>query len=267
MVISLIVGIKDGVSVIPKNENKYSLLSFKRRLLFDYEVLVKEFYFVAISVYHLAIYFLQNNYLRTPKPLKDLKNKKIVVFIHGLGGGSFNFHYLAKKLSQADFKNLYAIDYSRKKDDQVPIEELGKFINEIAKKSLKNNEKLDVTLIGHSLGGALALKYFYNNKNKNVNISKIITLAGLLKFTENKFSWISKDMKSDIDQNYQNYQKKGLCNTSLYTIRGDKDNIVSKESTHIQNDSSKEFSYPDFGHGDVLVGRNVANKVVEILKN
>jgi surfactin synthase thioesterase subunit len=267
MIISFIVGIKDGISVIPKNESKYSLLSFKRRFLFDYEVLIKEFYFVAVSAYHFAASFLQNIYLRKPNPIKNLKNKKIVVFIHGLGGGSFNFHYLAKKLSQADFENLYAIDYSRKKDDQVPIEELDQFINEIAKNSLKGDEKLDVTLIGHSLGGAVSLKYFYNNKNKNIIISKIITLAGLLKYTENKFSWICKDMKTDIDKNYKNYQKKSLSKTTLYTIRGDKDNIVSKESTHIQKDPSKEFSYPNFRHGDVLVRKDVANKVVEILKN
>jgi hypothetical protein len=73
-------------------------------------------------------------------------------------------------------------------------------------------------------------------------------------------------MKKDIDDVFFKYQQKGLSKPNLYTIRGEKDNIVPKHSTHIQDDHTKEFSYPKAGHGDILVIPEVANKVVELLK-
>ncbi|NGX55783.1 MAG: Lipase EstA [Candidatus Anoxychlamydiales bacterium] len=268
MIISTIVWLKDGVSLTPLSEKISKFETIKRRILFDYEILVKEFSFVITSIYHFAISFFQNYYSKKPTLPKDIQETtKVCIFIHGLGGGSFNFHFLAKKLYNAGFENLYAIDYTRK-NGTIPIDELNVMIEDIAKKSFQNKaKKLDITLIGHSLGGAISLKYLLNkeNKQKDIKISNIISISGVLKFHQSKFSWLCKDMKSDLDKIDSSHTSEGLNGCNLYSFRGEKDRVIPKEATFIQKDEKKEFSYSHLGHGNIILSNKVANKIIELL--
>lgn len=88
-----------------------------------------------------------------------------ILFIHGAGSSENSFNYIKSKLSTKD--NLWCYSYDMNNSDiKQNIKEINSFIN------TKNQE---IMVVGHSLGGILALGVV-----DNINVKKIITISAPL---------------------------------------------------------------------------------------
>ncbi|MBN2479683.1 MAG: hypothetical protein JXA94_05595 [Parachlamydiales bacterium] len=272
MIISWVAAIRDGLPLESKCKNESSLTSIKRRFQLEYEIGLKEITFVISSIFHYIISLFQKIYHTTPVEPEIIKKKtKIIIFTHGLGGGSFNFYTIAKKLKKVGINNLYAIDYSRRKDDLIPTKILDDMILTIAKKCFeKGAENVEFVLIGHSLGALISHKYILKiasckNFDKRIKISKVISIAGLLKYTTSKFSWFYKNLQPQLDELYEAY-KKNPPKTDYYTIRGELDELIPQELVHIQGDKNRQYTISNIGHGGVVTSDLTHKKIIEIVK-
>lgn len=88
-----------------------------------------------------------------------------ILFIHGAGSSENSFNYIKSKLSTKD--NLWCYSYDMNNSDiKQNIKEINSFIN------TKNKE---IMVVGHSLGGILALGVV-----DNINVKKILTISAPL---------------------------------------------------------------------------------------
>ena len=267
MLITTITSIKDGSYFYFKN-NYPIHTKIKQGIQFDYEVGVKEFYSVILFVKNFILSFFKRYFIKNDNaPKKIEKNTRVIIFIHGLGGGSFCFVPFAKLLKTAGIENVYAIDYRRSSQDEIPANLLNDLIKKIAKNSFDSGAKqLDVALVGHSLGGAIGYKYIWGDfKNKNVKVSMLISLAGLLKYKANKFSWLTSFFEKELSSIYERF-KKSPNKALLYTIRGDNDELIHKDSAHIQNDNNKEFTIENIAHGGIANSKITQDLVTKLIK-
>jgi len=235
-----------------------------------YEVGIKEMWSVLLSAsYYFASFFFGKYSVHciTPKDIKD--TTKIIIFLHGKGGGSFCFFPLANKLHQAGFQNLYAIDYKRTKTNPVPVELLDKTIKDLSQKCFdRGSKKVDITLIGHSLGAIIASKYIWKTKpslDKRIKISNVISCAGVLRFVRNRFSWFCKYMVNELPGLYKAYQK-SPARANLYTIGGSLDELIPKDAIHIQRNPTREFTIQNIGHGGIINSNKAHLLIIQLLK-
>ena len=117
------------------------------------------------------------------EPDKGKKNSKHLLFIHGLGSSSLTWGDIPDALSE--YFHTIAIDLigfgqSEKSKADYTIPFFSKFIkNFLKQKELGINDDDKVSIIGHSLGGYIALEYAIENKEK---IDKLVLIdpSGML---------------------------------------------------------------------------------------
>lgn len=272
-----------------------------------YEVGFKELGAIWTSSMNAFIYKFQDLekvYTFDQQVIKTLPEKpktaKVILLIHGQGNCPFCMLPLAKKINEfnPDY-NVFIVNHKATADNPVPVEQLADTILEITKKCLKKGIKADFTLIGHSLGGAIAAKYSLSTDSegrpflqlqedgmsiedllwikKNVRISTVISVAGRIRYYPNKFWWFCEDIRLEIDKIYQEYQKiKDSCKIDIYTIRGALDELIPSGSVHFQdcllsevdsNGIKKERTIPEYGHGGIVYSKAAHKWICEILSN
>ena len=89
----------------------------------------------------------------------------------------------------------------------------------------------------------------------------MISIAGRLKYIPNKFSWFCEGVKPEIEETL-NAISQNPNKVPLYSIWGDSDAIVPKQSVHIQGEASKEYTVKGWGHGGVVFAPDTHDKVV-----
>ena len=90
----------------------------------------------------------------------------------------------------------------------------------------------------------------------------MISLAGRLRYKKNRFFWFCQDVKNEIELSDKAYKNNPYL-AELYTIWGQRDNIVPKNSSHIQNNPEKELSVEGFGHGGIIYSSEALLKATE----
>jgi len=117
------------------------------------------------------------------EPDKGKKNSKHLLFIHGLGSSSLTWGDIPDALSE--YFHTIAIDLigfgqSEKSKADYTIPFFSKFIKNFLRQKdigIKDDDK--VSIIGHSLGGYIALEYAIENKEK-VDKLVLIDSSGML---------------------------------------------------------------------------------------
>ncbi|HEY4831753.1 MAG TPA: hypothetical protein VIH61_04245 [Waddliaceae bacterium] len=195
------------------------------------------------------------------------RTAKVFMLLHGASASPSYFLPLASKLQESGIGNVFTASYNPSANDPVPIIDLSNRIKEITERYLKNGyENVEYTLVGHSLGAIIATKYIWRGKEiENTCVSKMISIAGRLKYITNKFAWFCKDIKDEIEMTFKAIVE-DPNKVSLYTIWGAEDKIVPQESAHFQNLQDREYTVNGTGHLGVVLSLETHNQIAAWLQ-
>jgi len=237
---------------------------------FTLEVLYKEMGAVLTHAYQF-LYSLVNSNPHGLNPEKihltgsSNKRAKIVILLHGMKSGPYAFFPLASVLHQSGVRNVFTARLKQTTDNLVPSQAIATKILEIAEKSFDQGAKeVEVALIGHSLGALAASKYIWRHGHEvsNVTVNMMVSIAGRLRFIENRFHWFCKDLEMEIDLTFKEIQR-DPDKVQLYTLSGSDDGIVPSESVHIHDDDSRQFVSEGVGHLGVIFSKEGLIKIAE----
>lgn len=228
------------------------------------EVIFKELGSVFTSIINrIRYYFNPNKYNLNPKNIIcSNQSAKVIILLHGQGGGPYCLFPMAKELEKQKIPNVFTVQLETTGSDLVPLKQLDDKIDQIKKQCLeKGIDKLEFALIGHSLGALVASKKIWRGNSTDTKIAMMIALGGRLRYEPNSpFSWLC-DEKDEVNKTYNAFKKEPHL-VDLYTIRGKKDNIVPNTSAHIQNNPEKEVTIPGYAHGGIIHSPKAISKVV-----
>ena len=195
------------------------------------------------------------------------RTAKVVMLLHGASASPSYFLPLASKLQESGIKNVFTVSFNPSEKDPVLTLDLSNRIKEVTNKYLKSGYgDVEYTFVGHSLGAIVAAKYIWREKEiENARVSKMISIAGRLKYVANKFAWFCKDIKKEIKETFKAIDE-NPNKVPLYTIWGDKDEIVPKESAHFQTQQDRECTVNHAGHLGIIFSPETHNQIVAWLK-
>jgi len=271
--------IVEGNDSFPSSKSSDETLSHpplvkKFWMLFS-ECVYRDFSCVLKCAWHRIVYMMEPHKYRLNRDKIERvqegskKVAKIVLLAHGVGGYPSNFLSLAKTLYEAGIENVYTVDLNCVEDEIIPIKSLAARIQEVAQKYLDSGyEDVEVSIVGHSLGAITAAAYAYREVEHmdHVSISKVISLAGRLWYVRNPFFWFCEGLIPEIQKTYEKIKAHHWkSDLALYTIWGDRDGVVPKQSVHIQDDETKEYTVEGRGHLGVLFASDAQKKIAEWL--
>ncbi|MGA8164792.1 MAG: alpha/beta hydrolase [Waddliaceae bacterium] len=220
---------------------------------------------------YLAYTYNPHRYgLDSLEPMIDTVNKvaKVVLLLHGAGGGPYTFLDWAKEYERVGITNVYTVDLQQTDDDPVPLHQITEKIRSIASQCFSAGaEVVDLSLQGHSLGALVASKYVWRAEpfDDRVSVSMFISIGGRLHYDDCQFSWFCEGVRPEIEQTYDEYVKNPL-KVDLYTVWGAMDGIVPKESVHIQGFPDRELSVEDCGHLGIMYARQAIDQAAQWTK-
>src|SRR5436305_10418663 len=104
------------------------------------------------------------------EPKQGKTKPKHILFIHGLGSSSVTWGDIPEALAEQYHTiavDLIGFGNSGKPDADYTIPYFSKFIKDfLRQEKVKINDTDKITIIGHSLGGYIALEYAIENKEK-----------------------------------------------------------------------------------------------------
>jgi len=191
------------------------------------------------------------------KPLKDSNIKQNplqnVVLIPGFHATPKMFKSLKKHLEKNSYK-VYLPYFQRQHSD------INKMTSQL-KAYLKKNKIKNCILIGHSLGGIIALNFAYKNQNaiKIITIGTPLKGATLEKFTPNITSIKQLNPNKQLIKQLSNIKIK-----QFYSIASSYDEIVPFNST--KHKSAEHITINSIGHLRLLFDKKVFNTITKIIK-
>ncbi len=254
------------------------VLKLNRFFSLFYEIAIKEGLWLFYTCWQYLKYYLSpfhlHNLNRTISNVKTAKTKiektikvaKVIILIPGQGASPAYYLPLAKNLKNAGIQNVYTV----KRSNVISTEYLKKTIEDIHKMCLEQGyKKVDIALIGHSLGAMIGAKYIWstlnNEKPKNVKVSLMFSVAGRLKYIKNKFWWFCEEQRSEIEETYRAFRRYPR-KVDLVTINGKNDNIVPKESVHIERSSKNQHEIEGHGHFSSVYADETHKIIIDGLK-
>jgi len=233
----------------------------KIQRLFDfvYECVIKEFGSGLRHVFYRSVFWINpHKYGLNPttinQAIKTNQTAKVVLLLHGVGGHPSCFIPMAKKLAESNLTAMYTVSLNPTDENPIPIESLTHRVNALAINYLNSGyADVEFALVGHSLGALVSAKYVWRGPDLPTRslISTIISLAGRLKYVHNTFFWFCEDVKPEIERTYECILK-SPDKATLYTIRGDCDAIVPRQSVHIQDKPNRECTVHGWGHSGIV---------------
>ncbi len=230
-----------------------------------YELGIKE----SSAIGHAAWNYMRHRFSRSKtverKSSAEKKSScRVILLLHGQGGGAFCFRPLVKRLHQAGHDHVFTIGFKPSLTNPAPTEPLLDKLQELNDYYTKiGYEKVNFVLIGHSLGAIIAANAVWHH---NFNIEMCVSIAGRLRYVDNHFAWFCSDVRSVIEKTYDAIAS-NPGKTALFTIRGERDNLVPKESVHIQGNPARQYTQKGYGHGGIIYARGVHNKIIEWLNS
>lgn len=138
--------------------------------------------------------------------------------------------------------------------DEGELQDLIQKINEIKNiYQIAGASKVELYLVGHSLGGTLAATYAFDPSlsQEDVLIKKVVTVASRLKNIEppiqTPYYPSSYQFLHEIDQLWNNIElNRGM--TELYTIAAENDWLITQESALVGDNEDSNIVIPHAGH-------------------
>ncbi|NMM63993.1 alpha/beta fold hydrolase [Clostridium sp. P21] len=177
------------------------------------------------------------------KPVCAKTEHNPVVFVHGLGGASYNFVFIENYLlTQGWSRNeLFAVDLPDKVLDPANNFVNSAVLNTYIDNVLKSTGKSKVDIVAHSMGGANSL--YYINYLKGVNkVDKLVTLGGANGLVTST-------------------APKGVAVTSIYSSN---DMVVANYLSYLNGANNIRIS--GVGHIGLLANNTVNTLIVRALK-
>lgn len=186
---------------------------------------------------------------------EQLRNKAVVL-LHGSGGNQAQWLPLAQKLQQRNISPVFTLNFS----EETRVQELDVKIREIQK--LYGNNPLRIVLVGHSLGAITSANWLFNypEKVENVDVDKIISVAGRLKVTESNFRFFFEDLIPSINATFEK-----LDPAKIYAIAGDHDILVPQAAIFV-NQPNQRLLLENEGHLSVQQAEATMNQIIEWLR-
>jgi pimeloyl-ACP methyl ester carboxylesterase len=238
-----------------------------------YQFVIKEYHsFIRHVWYRLSFWNKSYRELKKePHPFfvghSKEKTAKVVILIHAMKAHPSSFIPLVDELKKQGIHNIWAIHHKSYKDNPIPVDQLNAVIEkikEIYKK--KGYSKLQIALVGHSLGAIIASKYTFKEMGSASHpISLVISLAGRLRFIPNSFLWFYENLKDEIQDIHKAYKTNGN-NVQLCTIWGDQDEIVPMESAHIHDIHQNRLTVEGWGHEGIIFAPEAKIQVAQWTK-
>jgi len=261
----------DGGIAVSRKEEHLPSPSSKLAKVWDFvrECIFKEFGSCLRHLCYRAVFCIDpNRHNLNPKVIKAAQTAdsvaKVVLLLPGQGAHPSSFFPLAEKFQKTGIENIYTVSSHQTKEDPVPVVSLARRISELTERYLKKGYgEVDYILVGHSLGAIIAAKYIWGDVEKidRANVSTMIAIAGRLKYIPNRFSWFCESVKPEIEKTFRAFSLRSHL-AKLYTIWGERDAIVPKQSVHIQGETSREFTVKGWGHGGVVFAPEGHDKIV-----
>jgi hypothetical protein len=202
-------------------------------------------------------------------PIEEGQIAKVTLFLHGVAAHGSCFIPLANTLKNANIGDLYTVRLKQTPEDPVPVQPLNDKILELYHKYLQQGYRdVHFALVGHSLGALVSAKYIWRkwNTRKPPQIAFLVSLGGRLKNYDNSFSWFCEDVKPEVEQTYQAILK-APYKTKIYSIWGDQDALVSKESAHLFGNHNREHTIEGWGHGGIVFAPKTHELIMKKIQN
>jgi len=225
-------------------------------------------YFLGLSSHLYYSFFYPEEYAINPEVIQvaDDGVARVVILIPGMPGNPACYLNFAYYLHERGVSNVFTVEYTQTDEDSVPVEPLRQKVQEVAAEAFNSGAaRVELVLIGHSLGANIGSKYIWREHEEieDVEITMMIALAGRLNYIRNKFWWFCEDIKQEIQATYQAIQQ-NPNKVPLYTIVGSYDEIMPSESVHILEDSEHEMDVPT-GHGGVIFCEEAFDQIFQWL--
>ncbi len=212
-------------------------------------------------------------------PNTEIKVRKNLVLLHGLGRSKSAMWLLASRLEEAGF-SVFPIGY--KSFNKSPEEILTSVTQQI--ESFKADRNTTMHFVGHSLGGLMIRAYL--SKNKIENLGKVVLIG-----TPNKGTtlvdtyrdrwWLKMTGEMTLalgtdDESFPNsipkpYYPVGIIAgvsdgmNNEHFLPGEDDGVVSLESTKV--DGMTDIVIVESSHSMMRYNLEVANQTIAFLKN
>jgi len=147
---------------------------------------------IRLSISIIIVTFFYRFSIKTPNTWKNRINTKLqkslslsyskigkgapILFLHGFGESRYTWRYVARDLARN--YRLYSLDLKgfgkspKIKDGLYSVYDQAIIVNEFIKK----HKLKDVTIVGHSLGGGVALVLALMSKKYNISIKRLILI-------------------------------------------------------------------------------------------
>ena len=255
-------------------ESPSIVLQAKRWLSFSRELIFKELGSCFRHVwYRLRYLFNSEAHHLNPKtvypPVEAGQTAKVILLLHGVAAHASCFIPLANTLKNENIDDIYTVNLVQTSKNPIPTDPLHEKIYKLYQKYRDlGYSDVDFALIGHSLGALVSAKYIWRkwNHTKPPKISFFVSLGGRLKNHENAFSWFCEDVKHEVDKTYQEILSTP-SKAKTYSIWGDQDVLVSKESAHLFKNIHKEHTIKGWGHGGIVFSPEAQNLILKWVKN
>lgn len=147
-----------------------------------------------------------------PDPTAQKADQIAILLIPGSDGNPSGFLNLARALEKEKIGPVYTVSFKQTDDDLIPATSTVEMINKIG----------NCILVGHSLGGVIALKAAQQNEN----VVGIVTLGSRIKYQPCSTSWFCQGMEEVINGVYEAFTRY----IPLIPIWGKDDGLVPRES-------------------------------------
>jgi predicted alpha/beta hydrolase family esterase len=220
-----------------------------------------------------AIVFFAGTYFvdLSKKPFRKAKNKSDPLIIC-LMGYLHNSSGAYKIKSLIENKTGYEVKCLNPKSYFDSIDQHTKNLNDEIKKILQGTDVKKIILIGHSMGGLVALNYALQNQEKKSLIKDVITIASPFqgtKIAHMGFGKCAKDMYPDsLCLQSINESAKNNPNFRILQIGLKHDLIVPYQSAFLQDISIENTrTIENVGHVEVLMSEEMINALIDYIKS
>lgn len=227
---------------------------------------------IAAVFAYLAVYL--TGYINNDPVTLPPGTKKITLLVHGFLHNRSAWFYILHRLQQEKVGPVFTLNLGAPRNK---IEDYAEIVRQrVAEiKKMAQTDHLEVTIVGHSMGGLVVVDYAANLKpEENVTVKKVITagaplhgtpiwwLGGKLGFPSANQMKPGDPLQNELEEKSKIATAKGM---QFYHLGFGADIMVPPERTYYDPKRSKIYEH--LGHAGSLYSEDVADDLVRIIRD